>query len=311
LKAFKIIHPGIHTTIQDLGRFGLMKYGIPSSGAMDQYSYKIGNLLLNNPEDAASLEITLHGLIIEATMPVTIAITGGDLSPSLKVSPAPQWTPLNLEKGDILHFKRRREGLRAYLAVKGGFDVPEVLGSRSTFLRGKIGTLLRKDEILSIRDIDAEKAIKTMTFPNEYMPNFSHHEPIRVLMGPQEDYFSPRGIVTFLNSPYKITPQSDRMAYKMEGPLIEIAKGPGIISEPIPRGAIQVPGDGQPIILLRDAQVTGGYAKIAMVISVDMDRLGQMIHGDIIHFQQVSRNKAIELLFEERRRMDRIKGLLA
>jgi len=310
LKAFRIIHPGIHTTVQDLGRSGLMKYGIPPSGAMDQYSYRVGNLLLGNPENSASLEITLHGLKIEALIPVTISITGADLGPYLNGDPAPQWTPLIMKKGEIIHFKQRKKGLRAYLAVKGGFDVPEVLGSRSTFIRGKIGNPISEGEIISIGDFGAIKSIKSLALPKLYIPDLNLHDPIQVIMGPQNEYYTLQGIDTFLNASYKVTSQSDRMAYRTEGPPIEIAKDPGIITEPIPRGAIQVPGDGKPIILLWDAQVTGGYAKIATVISADMDRLGQKMPGDTIHFQQVNRDMAIELLFEKKRKIDTIKKLL-
>jgi antagonist of KipI len=306
LKAFRIIHPGIQTTIQDQGRHGLMGYGIPPSGAMDQYSYRIGNLLLENDENAASLETTLHGLIIEAVTPMTVAITGGNLTPYLNRALAPQWVPLAMAKGDQLHFKRRTEGFRAYLAVRGGLEVPEVLGSRSTFARGHIGAALKEQDVLNAKDVAAKKPLERGPFPKEYLPDFGRRGLIRVLMGPQDDYYTARGIDTFLTSPYRITAQSDRMAYRTKGPPIEVAKGPGIITEPIPRGAIQVPGDGKPIILLRDAQVTGGYAKIATVISADLDRLGQMMPGDMIHFQQIDRDKAIESLFERKRRMEEL-----
>ncbi|NIO12266.1 MAG: hypothetical protein GTO40_31305, partial [Deltaproteobacteria bacterium] len=140
--------------------------------------------------------------------------------------------------------------------------------------------------------------------------DFSCSDPIRVLMGPQADYFTPRGVDTFLNSTYRLSPQSDRQGCRTDGPAIEIAKGPGIITDPIPLGAIQVPGDGKPIILLRDAQVTGGYAKIAIVARADMDRLGQMMPGDEIRFQRISRQTAIDLLMEERRRLDEVRELL-
>jgi antagonist of KipI len=310
LKAFKVINPGIHTTIQDQGRYGFMKYGIPPSGAMDQYSYMVGNLLLGNSDNSASLEITLHGLIIEAIISVTIAITGGNLCAYLNDHPAPQWAPVTMEKRDILYFKRRKEGFRAYLAVGGGFNTPEILGSKSTFIKGGTGMTLRGGEILSIGNYDKRKSIKTNILPRQYGPEFNNHEPILVVMGPQEEYFTSQGIDTFLNSTFKITPQSDRMAYRTDGPPIKIAKGPGIISDPIPRGAIQVPGDGKPIILLRDAQVTGGYAKIATVISADMDRLGQMMPGDKVRFRRISREMAIELLIERKRELDKLKELL-
>ena len=278
---------------------------------MDQYSYRIGNLLVSNSEGAASLEITLQGLIVEALIPVTVVITGADLSPYLDDSPAPQWVSFTLKKGETLNFKKRKKGLRAYLALRGGIDVPVVLGSKSTFIRGKIGKPLLEGEIIDIEDFPVTSLTNKGPLPEECIPSFGHGDPIRVLMGPQEDYYTPKGIETFLTSFYKITSQADRMAYRTEGPPVEIAKGPGIISEPIPRGAVQIPGDGQPIILLRDAQVTGGYAKIATVIKADMDRLGQMMPGDRIRFQKIKRDEALELLIDGKNRFGAIKKLLA
>jgi antagonist of KipI len=167
-----------------------MRYGIPPSGAMDQYSYQIGNLLLGNLEDSASLEVTLQGLIIESILSVEIAITGGDLNPYLNDSPAPLWVPFMMKERDVLHFKQRKNGLRAYLAVRGGFDVPKFLGSKSTFVRGKIGTPLKKGDILSIGHFDETKCIKASILPKEFIPIFGHENSVRVLMGPQNEYFT-------------------------------------------------------------------------------------------------------------------------
>ena len=287
-----------------------MRYGIPPSGAMDQYSYQVGNLIVGNPEGFASLEISLYGLILEAISTVTVAITGGDLSPLLNGTPALHWTRLVLQKGDVLHFKKRVKGFRAYLAVRGGLIVPEILNSKSTFLRGKIGTALKKGDLLSIGDFGLQPPGDfPVTLPKEYIPDLVSNDPVLVLMGPQEDYYTPKGIETFLNSPYRITSQSDRMGYRTEGPPIEVAKGPGIITEPIPRGSIQVPGDGKPIILLRDAQVTGGYGKIATVVSAHMDRLGQRAPGDTLRFQKISRDHAIDMMLEEKRKWDALRRL--
>jgi biotin-dependent carboxylase-like uncharacterized protein len=310
LETFRVINPGIQTTVQDLGRSGLIKYGMPICGAMDQRSFAIGNLLLKNPENAGALETTLQGLKLQALTGVIISITGADLDPWLNDQPAPQWTVFSMKGGDVLHFKRRKKGLRAYVAVRGGFDVPLVLGSRATFVSGRIGAILREGETLSICTPDSQAAEDVLTLPREYRPDFDRADPIRVLMGPQEDYFTPLGIGTFLNSTYRITSQCDRQGFRTEGPAIEIAKGPGIISDPIPPGAIQVPGDGKPIILLRDAQVTGGYAKIAVVARVEMDSLGQIMPGDTIRFQCIDRQTALDLLREEAQRLDKVRELL-
>ena len=163
---------------------------------------------------------------------------------------------------------------------------------------------------MSICTPDSQRVEDVLTLSREYRPDFDRTDPIRVLMGPQDDYFTPLGIDTFLNSTYRITSQCDRQGFRTEGPAIEIAKGPGIISDPIPPGAIQVPGDAKPIILLRDAQVTGGYAKIAVVARVEMDSLGQMMPGDTIRFQSIDRETAVKLLGEEAQRLDKVKELL-
>ena len=310
MKAFKVIEPGIQTTVQDLGRWGLMRYGIPTAGAMDQRSLVMGNLLVRNPDNAAALETTLQGLKLQALTRVAIAITGADLDPWVNDQPAPQWSAFTMREGDVLHFKRRKKGLRAYATMQGGIDVPEVLGSRATYVRGRIGAILRAGEIVSIGPSEFEAPENVLAVPQEYRPDFNRTDPIRVLMGPQDDCYTPRGIATFLNSTYRISPQADRQAFRTEGPEIEIAKGPGIISDPIPPGAIQVPGDGKPIVLLRDSQVTGGYAKIAIVARVEMDFLGQMMPGDTIRFQRIDRETALNLLREEAGRLDEVRKLL-
>ncbi len=266
--------------------------------------------MLRNYDNAAALESTLQGLKLQALTGVTISITGADLDPWLNDQPAPQWTAFTMKGGDVLHLKRRRKGLRTYVAVRGGFDVPVVLGSRATFVSGRIGAILREGETLSICTPDSQAAEDVLTLPGEYRPDFDRTDPIRVLMGPQEDYFTPMGIDTFLNSTYRITSQCDRQGFRTEGPAIEIAKGPDIISDPVPPGAIQVPGDGKPIILLRDAQVTGGYAKIAVVARVEMDSLGQMMPGETIRFRCIDRQTALDLLREETQRLDKLKELL-
>ena len=310
MKAFRIIDHGIQTTVQDGGRPGLMKYGIPISGAMDQRSFTIGNLLLRNPEGAAALETALQGLKLQALTKITIAITGADLDPWLNNKPVPQWTAFTVTEGDVLYFKKRKKGFRTYIAVRGGIDIPKILGSRSTFARGGIGTLLREGDTLSIFPPDSKVDGPPLVLLREYWPDLDRTDPIRVIMGPQDDYFTPRGVETFLSSTYRITPHFDRQGFRTEGPAIEIAKGPGIITDPIPPGAIQVPGDGKPIVLLRDSQVTGGYAKIATVARVELDFLGQRMPGDTIRFKAIDRRTALEILHEEMVRLGKVRQLL-
>jgi len=298
MTAFEVIRPGIHTTLQDLGRPGFMKYGTPASGAADRFSARVANWLVGNPAGAALLEVTLFRLEILALNDVVIAITGGDLSPVVNGNPVGMWQAIAVAKGERVLFRARKNGLRAYLAVRGGFSGPVFLGSRSVFVRGMMGSPLQAGDILEIEEA-REKVLSLKKLSSEMIPLFSIQKPLGVILGPQEDRFTPRGIETFLSSSYKVTSQSDRMGYRLEGPKIEHLKGADIISEPIARGSIQVPGDGLPIILLWDAQVSGGYTKSANVISSDLDRLAQVIPGESLRFTAVSLEEAHQARREE------------
>jgi antagonist of KipI len=299
MRAFEVIHPGIHTTIQDLGRRGFMKYGTPASGAADCFSSRVANWLVGNPAGAAVLEITLFRLELLAGNDLVIAITGGDLSPAVNGNPLRMWQAALIRKGERVLFRARRQGLRAYLAVEGGFQGPLFLGSRSVFVRGLMGDSLRAGDILEIENPKEEPLVLRSLSP-EMVPSFPASDPLRVILGPQEDRFTRRGIDTFLSSEYRVSSQSDRMGYRLEGPKIEHLKGADIISEPIARGAIQVPGDGLPILLLWDAQVSGGYTKIANLISADLDRLAQVMPGESLHFKAVTLEEAHHILRKEK-----------
>ena len=306
MRAFEVLHPGIHTTLQDLGRPGFMKYGLPASGAADRFSAQVANWLVGNPAGAALLEITLFRLELLALNDLTIAITGGDLAPAVERESIAMWQCITITKGKRVLFRARKQGLRAYLAIGGGFSGPLFLGSRSVFVRGLMGNPLKAGEILESED-PGGKSIPMKKLPREMIPSFSIQGPLRVVPGPQEDRFTPRGIETFLSSDYRVSSQSDRMGYRLEGPKIEHRTGADLISEPIARGAIQVPGDGLPIILLWDAQVSGGYPKIANVISADLDRLAQVVPGESLRFTAVTLEEAHQALREGEARWDRIR----
>lgn len=295
LNVLKIIKPGALATIQDAGRPGLRRYGIPPSGAMDQSSYALANALVGNRAGAAAIELTLAGFVAEAVAPLTIAITGGNMSPQVNDRPVPMWTRLQLQPGDRLSLPKRIDGCRAYVAVRGGLSAAEFLQSKSVFAKGRMGRPLQKDDLLGIEQPPSDLADLPRVVPVGERPSFSSPHVVRVILGPQLDHFTPRGVETFLNSDYRLSPQSDRQGLRTSGPAIEFAHGPDIISDPTPLGAVQVPGDGQPIVLHRDGQVTGGYAKIAVVASVDLDRFAQMFPGDGLRFQAISRHEAIEL----------------
>ena len=299
MKAFEVLHPGVHTTIQDLGRPGFMKYGTPASGIADRFSARVANLLVGNSPGAPLLEVTLFRLELLALNDLAIAVTGGNLSPLVNGNPLPMWQTYFLKSGGRVAFRARKQGFRAYLAVQGGFSGQKFLGSRSVFVRGLMGSPLKVGEILETEGA-GEKPASPKFLRKDMIPPYPADNFLRVILGPQEDRFTPKGIETFLSSGYRVSPQSDRMGYRLQGPAVEHLHGADIISEPIARGAIQVPGDGMPILLLWDAQVSGGYAKIANVISADLDRVAQIMPGENLRFRTVTLEEAHELLRKER-----------
>jgi len=309
MKAFEVVHPGVHSTVHDLGRPGFMKYGIPVSGVADQFSSRAGNLLVGNTPGAAILEIALFRLELLALNELVIAVTGGNLSPTVNGNPLPMWQAFSLKKGDRVAFRTRKQGLRAYLAVQGGFSSQKFLGSRSVFVRGLMGNVLKAGEVLETES-SVIKSSPLKKLPRELIPNFPAKNSLRVILGPQEDRFSQKGIETFLSSEYRVSPQADRMGYRLHGPTIEHLRGADIISEPIARGAIQVPGDGLPILLLWDAPVSGGYTKIANVISADLDWVAQVMPGDSLRFKAVTIQEAHQALQEERARFEQAQRVI-
>lgn len=298
--SLRVLNPGSQTTVQDGGRPGLRRYGIPSSGAMDQLSLQLGNLLVGNALHAAGLETLLQGLRLEAIAPLCIALTGGDLSAELNGQPVPCWTTLTMNRGDELAFKRRVTGCRATLAVRGGIAVPEFLGSRSMFTKGRMGQPVRAGDLLPVGECSPRKTFLRKMLPPHLRPSLGTSYQVRVIPGPQTEYFTRSGIETFFGAEYRISPKSDRQGFRTSGPPVETLRGSDIITDPTPLGAVQIPGDGQPIILLRDGQVTGGYAKIATVIATDLDLFGRMASGDTVRFVSVTRDEALAAAEEQR-----------
>jgi len=311
-KVFEVIQPGPLTTIQDLGRSGYQQFGVPTSGALDNYAYRISNLLVGNAEEAAALEITLFGCQLRALRETMIAITGADLAVTVNGAPAPAWESLSLKQGDVLSFPRLSSGCRAYLAVAGGIAVPKVMKSASTYTKAGIGGFggrpLHKGDILQANQ--STTSVKVVRMLSEYIPVYGNQIEIRVIPGPQDDLFTEDGISTFLNSDYTVSAQADRMGYRLEGPRIQHKEGADIISDGIPLGVVQVPGDGLPIILLVDRQTTGGYTKIATTISVDIPRIAQAKPGDKINFKKVDEEQAVALLKKYEQQMETIKSRL-
>ena len=313
MDGFEVIRPGPLTTIQDLGRYGYQQYGIPPSGAMDNYACRVSNLLVGNDENAACLEITLFGLRLRALNDTVIAVSGGDQGATLNCNPIPLWQAITVRRGDMITFLRYKSGCRSYLAVAGGINkVPSIMGSASTNIRTGIGGLdgraLQAGDLIQFKESSIATVLRKI--PPEYIPAYREHIELRVMLGPQDDRFTEEGIHTFLTSEYSVSHQADRMGYRLTGPRIQHKKGADIVYDGIPLGAIQVPGDGSPIILLADRPTTGGYTKIAVVISADISCLAQTKPGDTIRFRQVSENQALGALKEYEQKLERIGYLL-
>jgi len=300
MKAFHVLKPGLFTTVQDLGRYGYLKYGVPISGTMDTFSLVAANVLVANNSNDACLEITLSGPELQALTRTQIAVTGGAISLKINGQNVPMWQTLEVQEGDVVSFGKVESGCRAYLSIRGGINIPLMLESRATYVRGGFGGMngrqLKTEDIIKGFDIPSLKAGYSM--PENLVPQFTDQFKVHVILGPQADMFTKKGINTFLSSPYKVTLEADRMGYRLEGTIIEHKAKADIISDALLPGAIQVPKNGEPIIIMRDAQTTGGYPKIAVAITPDVSFLGQAKPNDMIEFSKIPINQAREKLFE-------------
>ena len=300
---FEILDPGLLTTIQDRGRYGYQRYGVPVSGAMDEFALRMANLMAGNDQDAAALEVTVRGPKIEFQTSTWIAVTGADISPEVDGQPLPMWESVEITAGSVLVFGDLRDGMRAYVAIHGGIDVPEVMGSRSTYLKGRFGgqegRALQAGDLLSTLPGDG-RAFIPKQLPSSYTaPVYGGIHRLRVVPGPQDDAFDSNALSKFLTSRYRIHPDSDRMGYMLDGPKIEHRESADIVSDGNPPGAIQIHGDGIPRILLADRGTTGGYTKIATVVSADLPSLAQALPGQSVSFRQVTVEEAQEALREQ------------
>lgn len=306
-----ILSGGFLTTVQDAGRVGYQQYGVPVSGVMDPRSFAIANILVGNEKDEAALEITMMGPNITFDEANIIAVTGGNLSPALNGSPMPMYRAVAVKPGDKLTFGMQVSGCRAYLAVAGGFDIEPVMGSRSTYLKAQIGGVegrkLGKEDRLTFRapKTDLPNLVQGRFVPPEDFT--ATHKTLRVVMGPQDDAFTEKGIKTFLGATYSVTNQFDRMGCRLEGEVVEHIKGGDIISDGISMGAVQIPSAGQPIIMLADRQTTGGYTKIANVITADFPLIAQCKFGDTVRFKAVTVTEAQDIYLSNLRRLDAIR----
>ena len=285
----RVTDPGPQTTVQDLGRVGHLRSGIPPSGPVDVRAFVIANRLVGNPDNAAGLECTVLGPRFTVERACAIAVTGAEAPVTVNDEPAAQWATLELAPGASVRIGAARAGVRIYVAFSGGLDVPAALGSRATYLRGRLGGLegrsLRRGDVLTRLSAPAPPLARRLAAAQ--IPALEKEPEIRVVLGPQADRFTAEGLAAFLSSPYQMLPQSDRMGARLSGPRITHSRGHDIVSDGIALGAIQVPGDGQPIVLLVDRQSTGGYTKVATVGSFDIGRIGQVKPGQPVRFRAV------------------------
>ncbi len=298
---FEVLSCPVPASIQDLGRPGYRHFGVPLSGALDTFSLRLANALVRNGPDAAALEMRLAGPHLRATVPVRVALAhamavierGDGTRETL-----PAWHSATLAAGEVLKVGAVQGGT-GYLAVAGGFAVPVILGSRSTYARAGFGRLLQEGMRLPV----GAGNLSGPEFAVLPAPTFADDEPLRVMPGPQREAFTDDAFATFLSATYTVSHAADRMGLRLDGPRLAHVGGADIVSDAVTPGAIQVPGDGQPIMLLADGQTVGGYAKIANVIAADLPRLGHRLPGDVLRFAPVNVEQALAALRADEARL--------
>ncbi|MDD4090048.1 MAG: biotin-dependent carboxyltransferase family protein [Tissierellia bacterium] len=311
MSSIKVKKGGFLTTVQDLGRIGYQKFGMPVAGAMDNFSYRVANFLVGNKESEAVLEATLLGPELEFGCDMSFAVTGANMKPVLNGKEIPMWESYKVTKGDILSLGVITSGLRAYIAFSGSIEVPLLNNSKSTYLKTGIGGFkgrkILNDDELEIKVSD--KIVSEKFIEPKYIPEFKRKGNVRVVLGPQDDYFTEEGINTFLSTDgYKITKEADCMGYRLGGKTIKHMEKADIISDGALFGSVQVPANGLPIILMADRQTAGGYTKIATVISTDLPMLAQMGEGSELVFEKITLEEAHKLYKEYEEKLSEIKA---
>ncbi len=298
---FKVVNPGLFSTVQDAGRFNYQAYGFSPSGAMDYRAHRLVNKMLGNDADAAVLEMTLQGMTLEVLKEAVVATAGAEAEITVDDTPYGSGVPIRVMKGETLKIGKCLSGSRIYLGVSGGFDVPEVLGSRSTHTRSGIGGF--KGRTLKPGD-----TLRTFSgnFRNhmQKVKAFEEDNIIRIIPGQQYERFDQEAREKLFDAEYEITKDSDRMGFRLCGPELNAESGHDVLSEPAQLGSIQVPKNGQPIILLNDRQTAGGYARIATVALADIPKLVQKSPGEPLTFEEIDVDTATELYKEELERID-------
>jgi antagonist of KipI len=295
--------PGLFTTVQDLGRPGYGKLGVSASGAADPIALRLGNRLVGNPENTGALEMTLLGGTFAFSEDTIVAITGSDFAPTLDGAPAPLWTSFHVAANQRLQIGSTQTGARCYLCIQGGIVVKTFLGSASTHVLSSLGGLngraLRKGDILRIGP--SLPNCSPMKIAPYVIEALAVRKNLRVTDGPQRERFAGSSNELFFTSKYRVTEEANRMGLRLEGAAIATNSPEPMITEGVSLGAIQIPPGGQPIILFVEQQTTGGYPKIANIISADIASVGQLRPRDEVHFERVSIDQARRLLLEQER----------
>ena len=304
----RVLHAGLLTTVQDLGRFGHQRFGIPVSGAMDPVALRLANLLVGNGENAAAIEITLLGPRLAFDTSCLIALSGGDLQPMVDGERVPVGRALLVHAGATMSFGEAERGCRTYLAIAGGVCTPEVLGSRSTYVRGGFGGVggraLRKDDVLAVGSTsalsrrisgdleersDARRVhVATWGASSVLVPRYSSSPSVRLLVGEHMHMLTPESRELLFRTEFRVGAQSDRMGFRLEGPALEVSEPTELLSEGVTFGTVQLPPGGKPIILMADRQTTGGYPRVGEVASVDLPLVAQLRPGHRIRFRPIS-----------------------
>ena len=294
--ALLVGRPGMLTTVQDLGRRGYQALGVPVAGPMDWYSHRLANQLVGNDPMAAALEITLMGPEVTADGDVLGAICGADFDLTVDGTRVRSNEPFMVPSGRSLRFGQRRAGARATLALRGGFDLPSTFGSRATHLVSRMGPFggraLKGGDRLPVGDMAGTRNSRR----GSPLPLPSGGARVRVLPGAHRDRFTDAAWSTLIGARFQVSPQSNRMGYRLEGPSLTHVRGADILSEAMPIGVIQVPSSGQPILLMAERATTGGYTTIANVITADLALAGQLAPGDWIEFAECTREAALDAL---------------
>jgi len=302
-RALTVLRPGLLTTVQDLGRWGHQAVGVPVAGAMDSYSLRLANGLVGNPEGAAALEVTLLGPTLRAEVPLVIAAAGAIFDLQVDDRPVLHGAPVDLPAGSVLRVLERRAGARAYLAVAGGIETPVVLGSRATHLVSRMGGVdgraLVAGDVLPLGEASPRLPRRATRSPLPIAAPGPRR--LRVLLGPQDEWFTTAAVDALLGGTFTVSTQSDRMGFRLDGPALTRRRDGELVSEPVAFGGIQVPTGGPPILLMADRQTAGGYPKIATVITADLPLAGQLAPGEPVRFLACTRAEARSALISRER----------